>query len=200
MNKNFKANLKSTAGAIVTALGIIFTPFNADATSVSNNEEGFCQLPEIENVVTIGNDGDIIFESIATDAPSATEVSPSTDSETPKAGQYNFNADDAINSAFTDYCTRIGDSALIFKPLADKYAALLHDVRVESVVVTGCPEDEYLNISLYMPGNVLISLNVEEEDPLALVTIYHHKTPMASNMASPDDIHAMLLSVQSRNV
>lgn len=133
----------------------------------------------------------IISESITIDTISRKSSSP-------KAGQYNFNAEDAIKSAFADYCTRVGDSALIFKPIANKFATLLHDVYVESVVVTGCLEDEYLNIRLYMPGDVQISLNVEEDDPLALVTIYHHNTPMASNMVSSDDIHTMLLSVQSK--
>ncbi len=86
------------------------------------------------------------------------------------------------------------------KPIADKMADLLSDVRVESVVVTGSVEEEYLNIRLYMPGDVLISLNVEEDDPEAVVNIYHKNTIMASDEADLNAIHKMLISVQHSNV
>lgn len=194
MNKNFKAKLKTTAVTIVTALGIVFSPLNAEGATAPNCEESFCQCQEKETVVAIDNDSDIIFKSVTTDEVSVTE------SDTPQPGQYNFNADEAINKAFTDYHIRVGESALSLKPIADKFAALLHDVRVEGVVMTGCPEEEYLNICLYMPGNVLISISAEEEDPIASVNIYHSQTLMAANVANINDLHTMLISVQSRNV
>lgn len=196
MNKNFRNILKSKVATIVTALGIIFSPLSADATLTPNADKTFCQCEQIENVVEINNNNDIIFESVTTNLPTL-------ETTTPKAGQYNFDASEAINSAFGDFCARAarrGESVNALKPIADKMADLLSDVRVESVVVTRSVEEEYLNIRLYMPGDVLISLNVEEDDPEAVVNLYHKNTIMASDEADLNAIHKMLISVQHSNV